>query len=154
MREYIYLPIITILPSSLMYKLFGSSICFSFVYLWHGTLDFILIWSLLNFLGITLEGIARALGTNERYRELEDKLSSTTIRRLHALLSSPLLVMSSLSNFYFFAGTQVGHIFVKRILFESWPVGMPTLLAFFYCSCQTSIEVKNYKIKNEILYGR
>ena len=49
---------------------------------------------------------------------------------------------------------QVGHIFVKRILFESWPVGMPTLLAFFYCSCQTSIEVKNYKIKNEILYGR
>jgi len=154
MREYIYLPIITILPSSLMYKLFGSSICFSFVYLWHGTLDFILIWSLLNFLGITLEGIARALGTNERYRELEDKLSSTMIRRLHAFLSAPLLVMSSLSNFYFFAGAQVGHIFVRRILLESWPVGMPTLLVFLYCCCQTSIEVKNYKIKWEILYGR
>ena len=30
------------------------------MYVWHGTLDFVLIWSILNFLGITLEGLARA----------------------------------------------------------------------------------------------
>jgi len=154
MRDYIYLPIIAFLPSSLFFKLMGSAICFSFVFVWHGTMDFVLIWSLLNFLGITLEGLARAVSVHPSYRTLEDKISQQMARRLHALLAAPLLVMSSLSNFYFFAGTQVGHIFVRRILLESWPIGMPTLLAFFYCCCQTSIEVKNYKIKNEILYGR
>ena len=68
---------------------------------------------------------------------------------------------------------QVGHIFVRRIVLESWPVGGLTLLAFLYCCCQTSIEVrppkhlstcppvhlssiqvKNYRIKSEILAVR
>ena len=60
----------------------------------------------------------------------------------------------SLMDCKHFLFAQVGHIFVRRIILESWPLGMPTLLAFFYCCCQTSIEVKNYKIKKEILYGR
>ena len=173
--SYIYLPVISTLPPGLVFKLLGSAICFSFVYVWHGTLDFVLIWSVLNFLGISLEAGARALAAHPRYRALEARLSGRMVRRLHALLAAPLLVMSSLSNFYFFAGTtvcnqitynttakyhvssqslQVGHIFVRRILLESWPIGMPTLLAFFYCCCQTSIEAKNYKIKWDILYGR
>ena len=32
-----------------------------------GTLDFVLIWSLLNFTGITLGGIARAVGRSQRW---------------------------------------------------------------------------------------
>ena len=72
-------------------------------------MDFVLIWSLLNFLGITLEGVARAVSTLPAYRRLEDKMSEQAARRLHALLASPVLVMSSLSNFYFFAGTQVSN---------------------------------------------
>ena len=77
------------------------------MYLWHGTLDFVQIWSLLNFLGITLEGVAKAVSTQPAYRQLEDKMSEQAARRLHALLASPVLLMSCLSNFYFFAGTQV-----------------------------------------------
>ena len=107
--SYIYLPIISYLPSSLFSKLFSSAVCFSFVYVWHGTMDFVLIWSLLNFLGITLEGVARAVSTQPAYRRLEDRMSEQAARRLHALLASPVLVMSSLSNFYFFAGTQVSN---------------------------------------------
>ena len=105
--SYIYIPITSFLPSSLFSKLFGSAVCFSFVYVWHGTMDFVLIWSLLNFLGITLEGLAKTVYALPSYRRLEDRMSERMARRLHALLSSPLLVMSSLSNFYFFAGTQV-----------------------------------------------
>ena len=117
--RYIYLPIITSLPPSLMYKLMGSAICFSFVYLWHGTMDFILIWSILNFMGITLEGMARSIGTHPTYRSLEDNLSGTMVRRLHALLASPLMIMSSLSNFYFFAGIQVGLVSDhKKIIYQ------------------------------------
>ena len=70
-------------------------------------MDYVLTWSLLNFLGITLEGVARAVSTMPAYRRLEDKMSEQAARRLHALLASPVLLMSCLSNFYFFAGTQV-----------------------------------------------
>ena len=107
--SYIYLPVISTLPPGLVFKLLGSAICFSFVYVWHGTVDFVLIWSLLNFLGITLEGVARAVSTQPAYRRLEDRMSEQAARRLHALLASPVLIMSSLSNFYFFAGTQVSN---------------------------------------------
>ena len=79
------------------------------MYVWHGTVYFVLIWSLLNFLGITLEGVARAVSTQPAYRRLEDRMSEQAARRLHALLASPVLVMSCLSNFYFFAGTQVSN---------------------------------------------
>ena len=111
--SYIYLPIISYLPSSLFSNLFSSTVCFSFVYVWHGTVDFVLIWSLLNFLGITLEGVARAVSTQPAYRRLEDRMSEQAARRLHALLASPVLIMSSLSNFYFFAGTQVSNSHYK-----------------------------------------
>ena len=77
------------------------------MFVWHGTMDFVLIWSLLNFLGISLEGVARVVASQPGYRRLEDGMSPQMARRLHALLATPLLVMSSLSNFYFFAGTQV-----------------------------------------------
>jgi hypothetical protein len=90
-----------------------------------GTMDFVLIWSCLNFLGITCEGLARAVGRNTSYQQWEGceyqlsvahitllsippgYLGHRAVRRLHALLASPLLVMSSLSNFYFFAGKEV-----------------------------------------------
>ena len=35
------------------------------------------------------------------------RLPHCWVRRLHALLAAPVLAMSSLSNFYFFAGTKV-----------------------------------------------
>ena len=107
MRDYIYLPIITTLPATLFFKLLGSAICFSFVYVWHGTLDFVLKWSILNFLGITLESMAKTLATSKTYQSFEEKLSGPMSRRLHAMLAAPLMIMSSLSNFYFFAGTEV-----------------------------------------------
>lgn len=154
MQQYIYLPVIGE-ATSLLARLCASAVCFSFVYVWHGTMDFVLIWSCLNFLGITCEGLARAVGRNNTYQMWENYyLSHLAIRRFHALLASPLLVMSSLSNFYFFTGLEVGHIFMRRVLLESWTLGLPTILFFLYCCSQTSIEVKNYEIKRQIMAGR
>ena len=43
-----------------------------------------------------------------RWREVEQRwMSPQMSRRLHALLAAPLLLMSCLSNFYFFCGAQV-----------------------------------------------
>jgi len=154
MQQYIYLPVLGE-STSLLARLCASAVCFSFVYVWHGTMDFVLIWSCLNFIGITCEGLARAIGRNSTYQYWETSfLGPLAVRRFHAVLASPLLAMSSLSNFYFFTGTEVGHIFVRRVCLESWPVGLPTILFFLYCCSQTSIEVKNYEIKRQILAGR
>eukprot|EP00092_Neocalanus_flemingeri_P032713 GFUD01035582.1.p1 GENE.GFUD01035582.1~~GFUD01035582.1.p1 ORF type:complete len:532 (+),score=158.44 GFUD01035582.1:59-1654(+) len=154
MQQYIYLPVMGE-ATSLLARLCASAVCFSFVYVWHGTMDFVLIWSCLNFLGITCEGVARAVGRNTTYLQWESYcLGHQAVRRLHALLASPLLVMSSLSNFYFFTGLEVGNIFVRRVLLESWPWGLPTIIFFLYCCAQTSIEVKNYEIKRQIMAGR
>lgn len=151
MHTYIYQPLVGTSPSVLV-RILASVACFSFVYVWHGTMDFVLIWSCLNFLGIAAETLAREIGKTERYQHWESRcLSPQGARRFHALLSSPLFIMSALSNFYFFAGTEIGHTFVRRILLESWPKGFPTLLMFMYCCSQTSIEIKNLEIRRDIL---
>jgi len=154
MQKYIYRPVLGD-HSGLLPRLLSSAVCFSFVYVWHGTLDFVLIWSILNFTGITLEGIARAVGRSQRWQELEARwMSPQMSRRLHALLAAPLLLMSCLSNFYFFCGAQVGHIFVKRVVLQAWPIGCPTILFFLYCCSQTAIEVKNLETKQAMVEER
>ena len=39
-------------------------------------------------------------------------------------------------------------------MLESWPWGLPSILFFLYCCSQTSIEVKNFEIKRQIMAGR
>ena len=66
-------------------------------------------------------------------------------RRLHALISAPLFLLSINSNFYFLMGSEIGNIFMKNG-FMSWPIGTPIILFFMYCGAQTSIEAKNYEL--------
>ena len=88
-------------------------------------------------------------------------LGQVWARRLHAILASPLLLLSTCTNLYFLTGIKVGyimlgviylilhpkvgHIFARRVLLESWPWGLPTILSFLYCGSQVVIEVKNYE---------
>lgn len=44
-------------------------------------------------------------------------LSSKNIKRFHCILASPLLVMSAISNFYFFGGESIGNIFIYNIIY-------------------------------------
>ncbi|XP_015593688.1 protein-cysteine N-palmitoyltransferase HHAT [Cephus cinctus] len=142
--RYIYIPVSGM--KSPMRKLLASFLCFGFVFLWHGMQTFIFIWSFLNFLGLTVEGIAKTIGKYKRYIRIERKyLSERNIRRFHCALASPLLAMSAISNFYFFAGQDIGNAFIYRIFHDSWNI---TLLVLFilYCCCQVSTDRKNTEI--------
>lgn len=115
--RYIYIP--SLGSKSGLRKLFASFLCFSFVFLWHGMELFIFIWSFLNFFGLTIEYFATAIGKTHKYRELMEKnFSKINIRRLHCIFASPLLAMSAMSNFYFFAGAEIGHLYFRRLLFK------------------------------------
>jgi hypothetical protein len=58
--------------------------------------------------------------------------------------------MSILSNFYFFMGSTVGHLFVEKVA-ASWPAEAPVHMFFMYCGAQTSVEVKNWEIRRKLL---
>lgn len=146
--RYIYIPSLGI--ESGARKLFASFLCFSFVFLWHGMELFIFIWSFLNFFGLTIEYFATAIGNSAKYRELTmNNLSPGNIRRLHCILASPLLAMSAMSNFYFFAGAEIGHLYFRRVLFtDSWTTVL-LLLFTLYCCCQVSLDLKRFEKQKE-----
>jgi hypothetical protein len=68
--RYIYVPIMGdgrgVLP-----QLFAATMCFSFVYLWHGIMPHVLIWSFLNYFGVVIEAIAKAIWRRDDYQRLE-----------------------------------------------------------------------------------
>ena len=85
--RYIYLPIIGN-KSGVMYQLFGSSVTFIFVFLWHGSSSRILRWSVFKFIIFLIETAGRALWKNEMYQNMEKSfLSETGQRRLHAAVA-------------------------------------------------------------------
>ncbi|XP_049828003.1 protein-cysteine N-palmitoyltransferase Rasp isoform X3 [Schistocerca gregaria] len=141
--KYIYIPCRGN-DSSLIKKLGASFVCFIFIYLWHNTYDYVLIWSVLNFIGITVEGICRSVARSSTYQKLEEMLlSPRNSRRFKAALGSPLFIMSALSSFYFLGRMEIGNIFVRRI-FTGWGLANITLLLFCYCGCQVSLELMKW----------
>ncbi|ERL83691.1 protein-cysteine N-palmitoyltransferase Rasp [Dendroctonus ponderosae] len=123
-------------------KLGASFLCFAFVFIWHGTEEYIFVWALLNFTGIVLENLA----SNWYKRTLSSwywkKLCPSSPRRTKCLLSAPLLAMSALSNFYFFAGKDVGDIFLYTILNESVFKKAFIVAALYFC-CEVSTAFRD-----------
>ncbi|KAK2705707.1 protein-cysteine N-palmitoyltransferase Rasp-like [Artemia franciscana] len=140
--KYIYVPIVKLNPSNFM-KIAGSVLSFGYVFLWHGPYDFVLVWSILNCLGIIVEMIARKIGKTNSYKEFEMNLGYSHRRRFVVLLSVPLFAVSMVSNFYFFFGLKIGNIFAKRILFDFDIFRLLLRYLIFYCGCQVSMELSS-----------
>ncbi|XP_076661827.1 protein-cysteine N-palmitoyltransferase Rasp isoform X2 [Halictus rubicundus] len=141
--RYIYTPLLT----SNFNKLLASFLCFTFVFVWHGMQINICIWAFLNFIGLNIESLTRLIEKTKYCTNIRERyMSPTNARRVHCVLTSPLLAMSVISNFYFFAGEEVGHIYVYRILNDIWYSTL-ILLYFLYCCCQVSIDLKNWESK-------
>lgn len=139
--RYLYIPI-----RKSNGKLFASFICFAFVFVWHGIQINIFIWSMLNFIGVTIENVGILIGKSKQYHKIQSMyLSSTNIKRFHCILASPLLVMSAISNFYFFGGQSIGNIFIYNIIYGSWKT-LFILFFFLYCCCQVSVNVKDREL--------
>ncbi|KAI4494412.1 hypothetical protein M0802_008904 [Mischocyttarus mexicanus] len=146
--RYIYIPITNTTKSKNYYnKLLASFLCFTFVFLWHGMQTNIFTWALLNFIGLNIENLSRIIGNTKIYNKILEKyLSSWNTRRLHCVLASILLAMSAISNFFFFAGQEIGNIYINRmVVYDSWSTTL-LLLFFLYCCCHVSIDIKLMKM--------
>ncbi|XP_050600802.1 protein-cysteine N-palmitoyltransferase HHAT isoform X1 [Bombus affinis] len=141
--RYIYVPSL----KSNFNKLLASFLCFTFVFLWHGMQINIFIWAFLNFVGLNIESLIKLTGKNKYFLNIRKRyLSETNARRFHCILTSPLLAMSVISNFYFFVGEEIGNIYISRILHDTW-YNTFVLLFFLYCCCQVSIDIKNWELQ-------
>ncbi|XP_008553452.1 protein-cysteine N-palmitoyltransferase Rasp [Microplitis demolitor] len=143
--KYIYGPIISYkFP---LVKLIASFLTFGFIYIWHGLRDFVLVWTLINFAGVTIESIARSIGKSPTYIDFRNKyLSPQMIRRLNCLMTTQLLIISAASCCYFVARMEIGNQCISRVFND--PLSTIIIRAFFfYCQCQVSVEIKIYQKK-------
>ena len=88
-HRYFYLPLIVRRPGALM-KLFASFLTFCFVYVWHGQQKTILIWSVLNFLGVTLEAAGKGMCEVAAYKRIEVS-QGTSCKSLYSFLNLSFL---------------------------------------------------------------
>lgn len=127
--RYIYVPSL----KSNFNKLLASFLCFTFVFLWHGMQINIFIWAFLNFVGLNIESLIKLTGENKYFLNIRKRyLSETNARRFHCILTSPLLAMSVISNFYFFVGEEIGNIYISRILHGTILLYFTTYLQLYY----------------------
>ncbi|KAG6803653.1 protein-cysteine N-palmitoyltransferase Rasp isoform X1 [Apis mellifera caucasica] len=141
--RYIYVPLLKLNFS----KLIASFLCFTFIFIWHGMQTNIFIWAFLNFIGLNIESLIKSGEKNKYYSNVQKKyLSQVNFRRFNCILTSPLLAMSVISNFYFFVGEEIGNIYIYRILYDTW-YSKFILLFFLYCCCQVSIDIKNWELR-------
>ncbi|TRY71751.1 hypothetical protein TCAL_01035 [Tigriopus californicus] len=146
-HKYFYAVLIHDRPG-LVAKLSASFCTFAFIYIWHGIQEHVLIWSVLNFLGLTVEALAKAIGSLPSYQRFErSTLSPRGRRRFYCVLGGPLFLISILSNMFFFMGVQNGKHLMERA-WTSFPLGTPFLLLIMYCAAHTSYEVRNWEVKS------
>ncbi|CAH0405328.1 unnamed protein product [Chilo suppressalis] len=112
--KYIYIPALEVMTThfklkSIINKLCASFLTFVFIFMWHGTIWNIFVWSVLNYLGIALEQFGKVIYHSNYYQILKTGIlkSDEMETRFIALLCTPLLALSAISNFYLFGGSSV-----------------------------------------------
>ncbi len=52
-------------------RLLASVVCFSFVYLWHGTHLSIFVWTAANLIGVVMEAVAKQVASNNKFARVQ-----------------------------------------------------------------------------------
>lgn len=127
---------------------------FLFIYIWHGYFMSILVWSVLNCLGIFLEQLLNIIQRSTIYQQMiVGNFSESSVNRIDAVLGTHLLILAVISNFFFLANYDVGVLFLKRTYSEGVLnyIGISISLLFIYftseyCKRSLACDHKN-KVK-------
>ncbi|VVC35438.1 Membrane bound O-acyl transferase, MBOAT [Cinara cedri] len=127
-------------------KLTRSFLCFTFIFIWHGLTWEVFLWTVFNFIGITLETLARFFGKSSYYsRYIKCNLSESNERRFLAFITCPLTMLSAISNFFFFGGLDAGISYFEAIfVLNTWMQNI-IIIIIFYSMCQISMEFNHYQ---------
>ncbi|XP_039752550.1 protein-cysteine N-palmitoyltransferase Rasp [Pararge aegeria] len=147
--KYIYKPGYSVLNQycnlpKIAYKLTASLATFLFIFVWHGTVWHILVWSVLNYSGITLEHLGKCISRHESYTYFKKNIlrSEAMETRFIAMLCTPLLALSAISNFYLFAGSEVGNLFFECLSHPSLLSSVVLGVSLYSC-CHVSMALEH-----------
>lgn len=98
---------------------------------------FICVWAGLNFIVLLLENVGRSVCRVNRTL-IDQYLSATNQQRCAALLGSQLYILGALSNFIFFADTEVGEVFFRRTYWTGGWVVYGCVTAMCMCLFHTA----------------
>ncbi|ALC45064.1 rasp [Drosophila busckii] len=136
--------------SSVLLKLWGTTLTFIFVYFWHGCYTFVFIWSALNCICLIAEKFYKALIDMPAYQNWMHKhLGFGGTQRFNALLATQIFIPAAFSNVYFIGGLDIGN-FLMRCAYLSG-VGNYLALSFCtYCFFQCSEIVAESKNRQKV----
>nr|SVE92407.1 EOG090X06SF [Megafenestra aurita] len=149
MLNYIYIPCKGT-SDRVWAKLAGTALCFSFVCIWHGASNAVFIWCVSNYFGICLETAAKYLSTQKPIANWKANWSSANWIRFQAAISSPLLLMSALSNFCFFTDANVGFVLARKAIYDGGIVRLLFILFVLHCCCHVSMALGRRKSKAKL----
>lgn len=110
-------------------KFSAAFVTFVFIYVWHGLWWSIFIWSMLNFVCVILENVLTTLQESQKYKEIMGKyLGTNNLLRFNAMIATNVMIPSILSNFIFFAGTDVGLVFFRKTYTSGIPFYLKLLV--------------------------
>uniref|UniRef100_A0A2A4JTP1 Protein-cysteine N-palmitoyltransferase Rasp n=1 Tax=Heliothis virescens TaxID=7102 RepID=A0A2A4JTP1_HELVI len=154
--KYIYKPVYLTLSNSfkiskIIYKLISSLITFTFIFMWHGTMWNIFVWSVLNYVGIVIEYFGKAVAGTEKYKLFKANVLQTNAMevRFIAFLCAPLLGLSAISNFYLFAGSEIGDVYFDLL---KWPSLYNCFIVYtsLYCCCHVAIALYDVPSRTDV----
>ncbi|XP_063403798.1 protein-cysteine N-palmitoyltransferase HHAT-like isoform X2 [Mytilus trossulus] len=141
-KRYIYVPLGGSKGNTLQ-RLVCSASCFIFVFIWHGTEYYIFIWTLLNFIGISLEVFGNWV--NKHTAVFHFKTSMPAVyRRIQCFVAAPIAIMSILSTFCFVGGSSIGNIYYQTIIVKGSMKSLLTNLFIMYCCVNSSMEIDKW----------
>ncbi|XP_028156207.1 protein-cysteine N-palmitoyltransferase Rasp [Ostrinia furnacalis] len=153
--KYIYKPFLRLITKNfnipkIISKLTASFATFVFIFMWHGTVWNIFVWSILNYLGITLEHFGKVISESNNYKLFKEKVLKTDAMetRFIAALCTPLLALSAISNFYLFAGSKVGNVYFECFINPSFFNSMLVCLSLYGC-CHVSIALQDVSSRRD-----
>jgi len=122
-------------------QLLTSAIVYSFIYFWHGSEYYIVLWTAFNFTTINLETVGRLLLRKPWVKSIEVQLGPRMWRRFRVALSTPLFLASTWAIFMFIGSSEnVLYLYVDRFFGEGLKSGGLFLGVFFmYTIAQTSV---------------
>ena len=142
MKRYIFFPCGGS-QAGLLQQLLGAALCFAFVFYWHGARYYLFLWCMINFAETRLEQVGAWLETTAVVKKhLYERLSPAGIRRVRALMSVPMFIMSVFAIFYFFGGTGSGRVFLDKLMLDIPWASFGFFLLMVYCAIQNAMEVE------------
>lgn len=142
MKRYIFIPLGGS-HAGLSRQILGSVLCFAYIFYWHGAEYYLFLWCVVNFVETGIEQVGAWLEKTDTIKALlYDKLSPAGKRRVRAVMSVPMFLMSVFAIFYFFGGTNSGIIFLQKLLIDIPWSSFSLFLLLVYCAIQNAMEVE------------